>query len=97
MVKVLDIFEFFQKYSIRKKHTKINREVLHKIVLIYDKNKEHINKNESKKITISQKINSLFDVIAILEKKKWSYQLYNNNHNHNPILASVYPAYKKVL
>lgn len=58
LVKVLNIFVFFQKYIIVKRQIKISKiEVLCKAVLIYNRSKKYIDKNRNKKNTTSQKIN----------------------------------------
>lgn len=70
---------------------------MRKAVLIYDRSKEHIDKNRGKRNTTSWKTNCLFNTIAILEEKRWSYQLYNGDHNYDPTLASAYLAHGNII
>lgn len=64
--------------------------------MIFDRGKEHIDKNGSKKDTTSQKTDCLFNAIAILEQERWSYWLQNGDHNHNPKLVRAHPIHRKI-
>ncbi len=63
---------------------------------MFDRDKERLDENESKKDNTSPKTNSLFDIIVILEEKRWNYRLHNSDYNHDPTLADAHPAYRKI-
>lgn len=67
------------------------------MILICDKGKEYIDKSKRKQDTISRKMNYLLNMIAILEKQRWSYQVRNEDYNHSSILTRAYPIYRKIV
>ncbi len=86
LVKAFNIFASLHGYAIVKKHTKVSKkEVLLKAVLMGNRGKEPVDKNESKRDTTSKKTNCLFITIAILEEEGWRYRLCNSNHNYYPV------------
>ncbi len=69
LVKVLNTFASLQGYAIVKRYIKVSKNgELRKAVLIYNRCKEYIDENRSKRDTASQKTNCSFNAIAILKE-----------------------------
>lgn len=96
LISGVNVFVATQRYAIIKKLIKKSKKIiLQKVILIYNRNKIHIDEKGVARDTILYKCNCLFNVAALTKDNVWVLRVQEVGHNHKSIFLGAHFTHKK--